>query len=243
MTEIKKQFDKVIAWSQPGISEPKTDKLFEKWKTAKAKIIKAFGGELIYEFPEKVSFDLEETSKWTRLENFISYVWSTGYADLGRFLEHQREGFFDNCVIEEHVVPNNKRTIITKNSKIVKAFKYFIENEKELNDLQSKASQIIQESKLEGTLCFSVHPLDYLSVSENAYNWRSCHALDGEYRAGNLSYMMDSSTIVCYLKGDKDTKLPNFPEDVIWNNKKWRVLLYLSNDWNTRYRLHPSYRN
>ena len=28
---------------------------------------------------------------------------------------------------------------------------------------------------------------DYLSLSENAFNWRSCHALDGEYRAGNLS--------------------------------------------------------
>jgi hypothetical protein len=43
--------------------------------------------------------------------------------------------------------------------------------------------------------------------------------------------MMDSSTIVCYLKGDKNVKLPHFPEDILWNNKKWRVLLYFSNDW------------
>jgi hypothetical protein len=73
--------------------------------------------------------------------------------------------------------------------------------------------------------------LDYLSSSENTYNWRSCHALDGEYRAGNLSYMLDKSTVICYLKGSDNVKLPLFPEDVPWNNKKWRVLFYVSDNW------------
>ena len=43
--------------------------------------------------------------------------------------------------------------------------------------------------------------------------------------------MTDSCTIMCYLKSDKDEKLPNFPEGVKWNSKKWRVLLYLSENW------------
>jgi hypothetical protein len=43
--------------------------------------------------------------------------------------------------------------------------------------------------------------------------------------------MMDNTTIVCYLKSKEDTILPHFPSTVPWNNKKWRVLLYLSNDW------------
>ena len=89
----------------------------------------------------------------------------------------------------------------------------------------------IQENKVTGTLCFSVHPLDFLSSSENNYNWRSCHALDGEYRAGNLSYMLDKSTIICYLKGAEKVKLPLFPEYIPWNNKKWRVLLHFSENW------------
>lgn len=73
--------------------------------------------------------------------------------------------------------------------------------------------------------------MDYLSSSENTYNWRSCHSLDGEYRAGNLSYMLDKSTVICYLKGNNDVKLPMFPEDVPWNNKKWRVLFHISDNW------------
>ena len=69
-----------------------------------------------------------------------------------------------------------------------------------------------------------------MSISESTLGWRSCHALDGEYRAGNLSYMRDEVTFICYLKSDKETKLPHFPESVPWNNKKWRVLLFLSDD-------------
>ena len=231
INEIKEQFDKVIAYSQSGIPEPKTDKLFDKWLDAKRDIIEMFGGKYIYEIPEKISFEITEQAKTERINGFINMLWEFGYDELGRFLDCQRKGFYTNQVVEEYILPDAKRTTITKGTKLVKAFKYFIKNPEVLNELQSKASLILQENKVEGRLCFSVHPLDYLSVSENTYNWRSCHALNGEYRAGNLSYMLDSSTIVCYLKGEDNVKLPNFPETVLWNSKKWRVLLYLSNDW------------
>ena len=84
---------------------------------------------------------------------------------------------------------------------------------------------------MSGDFCISIHPLDFLTSSVNTYNWRSCHALDGEYRAGNLSYMVDKSTIICYLKGANNAKLPMFPDDVPWNSKKWRVLIYVSDYW------------
>lgn len=229
--EIKEQFKKVIAYSQTGIDDPQVDELFEAWDTKKCDFYDMFGEKLIYEVPEKVCFELDEQTKSERLGSFITYMWASGYDDLGRFLEHQKDGFFKNVVVEEYQLYDDKKTVITKNSKLTKAFKHFIKNEKVLNDLQIKASRLIQENKIEGKLCFSIHPLDYLSISENGHNWRSCHALDGEYRAGNISYMMDSSTIVCYLKSDNDIVLPNFPEDVLWNSKKWRVLLYFSQDW------------
>lgn len=103
-------------------------------------------------------------------------------------------------------------------------------NKEHLIDIQNIASRIIQENKIEGHLCFSVHPLDFLSLSENQCNWRSCHALDGEYRGGDLSYMIDHSTFICYLKSSADCTPPNFP--IKWNNKKWRMLLFLSEDHN-----------
>ena len=76
-----------------------------------------------------------------------------------------------------------------------------------------------------------MHPLDFLSLSENNSNWRSCHALDGDYRAGNLNYMADDVTIVAYIKSSSgDEKLREFPKSVPWNNKKWRALLFINED-------------
>ena len=224
--KIKEDFDKVISYSQ-DIEFPKTDKLFELWKINKQYFFEAFGNKLIVEIDDKITFELSNEAKYDRIESFINYCYDRGYGALSDFLDQTKDGFFKNSVPIDYTYRDIK---ITKGTKIIKAFKYFIHESEDLNDIQSKASQIIQENKIEGKLCFSIHPLDYLSVSENDHNWRSCHALDGEYRAGNLSYMMDNSTIVCYLKSEKDTKLPHFPSDVPWNSKKWRVLLYLSGD-------------
>ena len=42
--------------------------------------------------------------------------------------------------------------------------------------------------------------------------------------------MGDAATVVCYLKGADDVLLPDFPSDVLWNNKKWRMLLFFNED-------------
>lgn len=226
---IKEQFDKVIKYSQ-CVPDPKTDQLFETWEKSKEYFYKLFGNKYIYELPDEVAFDLSKKAKAQRIKNFLEPLrYYYGQEALSDFIEDQEEGFFDNLIVKDY---NYKGKIITKGSKLVRAFKYFVANENLLTDLQNQASRIIQESKISGKLCLSIHPLDYLSISENNYNWRSCHSLDGEYRAGNISYLLDSATVVCYLKGADEVKLPNFPEDVLWNDKKWRVLLYFSNDKN-----------
>lgn len=233
---IKAQFDEVIHHSQDFV--PDTDELFERWYEAKRSFIEAFGGQLIIESPEKVTFELSQADKNVRLDEFISKVDNTfENGPLAMFLEDNREGFFRNEVVAGGTVRlwNGDTVDVPEGMKLLKAFKYFEEDEITLKDLQTSASMIIQEDKVSGTLCISVHPLDFLSSSENTYNWRSCHALDGEYRAGNFSYMMDSSTIMCYLKGPNDVKLPNFPNSVLWNSKKWRMLLFLSPSWDVMF--------
>ena len=137
---------------------------------------------------------------------------------------------FNQLMFENTVKDTSTRSDIPKGMKLIKAFKYFESNKMILEDMQNLASQYIQENKIKGTLCFSVHPLDFLSSSENTYNWRSCHALDGEYKAGNLSYMTDNTTFMVYLKGADNELLPNFPSSVKWNSKKWRMLIHSSWD-------------
>ena len=233
--KIQEQFELVIHYSQeipkvPGQRFVNTDSLFEEWLEAKRDFIEAFGGKLIVELPGKVTFELSQEEKIKRVKDFLTAV-DCNYEnpDLARFIDIQKEGFYENKVIEDFEYCGEK---IPKGMKVIKAFKFFEKNPKKLEDLQNAASMLIQEDKITGVLCLSVHPLDYISASENCHSWHSCHALDGDYRAGNLSYMVDKHTIMCYLRADNcDYILPDFPSEVPWNSKKWRVWIHLSDSW------------
>lgn len=222
--EIEQQVAEVIAHSQGlDIKDLNVKPIIDKWREAKKRFINTFGGE-IYEFPDKVTLTLTDKEKDILIDEFIDAILCRyENQELADFIEANRKTFFDNRVS----VPSGGAKV---GEKILRSFKYFVSDSIFLDRLQTEASMLIQQDRVTGTLCLSVHPLDYLSSSENTYNWRSCHALDGEYRAGNLAYMMDSCTIVCYVKGSDDKVLPRFPESVPWNSKKWRVLLFLSND-------------
>ena len=232
--KLRADFAEVIRYSQ-DIDEPKTEELLRRWHAAKGPLMKQFlHNRAMIETTEKVTFNLNENAKSERFGTFVEYVANLldsigGWEhSLIRFLQHiSSHEFYSNCLENDyHLTPSKK---IQKGIKIVKSFKYFIDDKKLLYDIQNKASVMIQENKVEGYLVFSVHPLDFLSSSENTFNWRSCHSLDGDYRTGNLSYMCDGSTMVCYLRSENDVKLPHFPETVPWNNKKWRMLLHFSN--------------
>ena len=225
---IKEQVARVVSYSQ-DIREPKVDQLLNSWYLAKSDFYELFGNKLIYEIgPIKV--ELTTLEKQDRFNDFIEKIENKyNYVGLVSFLKANEDNFFDN-IVQEPFNDENLEIYVPAGIKISKAFKFFIEDKEELDEVQTMMSMILQESKISGTLCLSIHPLDYLSSSENTYNWRSCHALDGDYRAGNLSYMLDSSTIVCYLRGEENVKLPRFPHTVPWNSKKWRMLLFVSND-------------
>lgn len=228
--DIQAQFNKVISHSQ-NIDTPHTDELFNTWYENKKYFIDKFGG-LIWESPEPVTFPLDIRDRETKIDNFVSNIVLYRYNNfaLARFINDEKEGFFDNVVPIEY--RTDEGTIIPKGMKLVRAFKYFEKDSERLDAIQTAASILIQENKIEGKFCISVHPLDFISCSENQYNWHSCHALDGEYRAGNLSYMLDKTTVMCYIKGNDDVILPNFPRSVPWNNKKWRMWLYLADEHN-----------
>lgn len=229
--EIYNQVSDVLEWSQNLDKSDGVEGLLNDWAKNKQRLYEdIFNNQLIYEYPTPITFTLDEKTKNHYLNDFIDVV--DGYYNnsaLADFVEAERDGFFENIV---HTPYKNNNTMIKSGSKLLKSFKYFESNKEVLDNIQTRASMLIQENKATGKLCFSIHPLDYLSVSENTYNWRSCHALDGEYRAGNLEYMTDPTTIVCYLKGADNIQLPMFPESVLWNSKKWRMLLFVNKNQN-----------
>lgn len=221
--DIKEQFSSIIKDSQ-RIPDPKLDSLFIKWEKSKAKFIERFGG-LIYEWPEEVEFVLDEKEKKSRVMEFACVVHDNfNNPDLANFIDANVDGFFDNKIT------SGDKYSVPKEMKLIRAFKFFEKDPARLRAIQDKASNYIQENKIKGTLCFSVHPLDFLTSSENSYNWRSCHSLDGEYRAGNLSYMVDETTFMVYLKGNSG-KYYTYG-GVEWNSKKWRMLVHVSENDN-----------
>lgn len=94
--QIQEQFNEVITYSQTGITAPKTDDLFQRWLEAKRDIIEAFGGKLIVEYPETVTFTLTEAEKQQRVEDFCQMVARMSSADLVNFIKTNSEGFFNN---------------------------------------------------------------------------------------------------------------------------------------------------
>lgn len=224
---IFNQVKNIIKFTE-GIKDPKVDIIKNEWQKNKMPFINMFKNQLIYTYPEKIVLEWDEKEKISALNEFIDmidYTWHN--KELASYLYCMKDDFYKNLSSKSF---SDDNVFIPKGTKIIKSFKFFEKNKNILEIIQSYASHLIQESKVEGYLSFSVHPLDYLSLSENTYNWRSCHALDGEYRAGNLSYMMDKSTIVCYLSNREEYILPNFPKEIKWNSKKWRMLLFLNSN-------------
>lgn len=89
-------------------------------------------------------------------------------------------------------------------------------------------SQILNTTNLKGTLCLSIHPLDYMTMSDNDSNWTSCMSWKngGEYRQGTVEMMNSDCIVVGYLESST-------PMDIFgakWNNKKYRSLYCVNKD-------------
>lgn len=204
-------------------------KLISDWESNKAHIIESslFDGALIKNLGIiKIRAPQEALFKQFLIE-MSDFLWENDMYNeefsIMKFFKENKDGFFDNVVKKDY---SDLDIFLNKGRKISKALKEFIPYKFILRQVQDLYSTYIQKQYITGELCLSVHPLDYLSSSETTLNWRSCHSLNGSYCGGNFSHMTDQGTIVCYIKTGKDIKLPRFPNNVLWNNKKWRMLVH-----------------
>ena len=132
--------------------------------------------------------------------------------------------------------------------KIIKYFKDDWEFE-EFEEFRIAHSMILNDKNVVGKLCFSIHPLDFMTMSDNSLNWSSCmNWIDrGCYHVGTIEMMNSNNVICCYLHNEKDpfyfhrkmVRGKNTKEErkkygsdpaYVWNNKRWRVLGYATKD-------------
>ena len=102
-------------------------------------------------------------------------------------------------------------------------------------------SQILNQKKLKGHMCLSIHPLDYMTMSDNECDWNSCMSWNdyGCYRQGTVEMMNSSSVVVAYLTAAEPMRMPGGGE---WSNKKWRQLFIVDSNILANVKAYP-YRN
>lgn len=117
-----------------------------------------------------------------------------------------------------------------KISKFLKKVSSLIGLEKEYEAFRIAHSQLLNDRKIAGTLCLSIHPLDYITMSDNDCGWNSCMAWEkrnnygiGEYRRGTIEMLNSPYVLVAYLESATPMKRYNFN----WANKKWRELFII----------------
>ena len=142
---------------------------------------------------------------------------------------------------------NSKMIKIQSNTKYIKAlsrlldyisesetFKEFEKNyDTPMRDLfekfRIKHSMVLNDKVLKGNLCISIHPMDFITMSDNNSKWSSCMSWkeEGCYRVGTIEMMNSNNVVCCYLES---TEPYIFNDNYTWNNKKWRQLCYVTKD-------------
>ena len=98
----------------------------------------------------------------------------------------------------------------------------------EFEQFRLEHSRILNQKKLTGTMCLSIHPLDYMTMSDNDCDWSSCMSWkeSGCYRQGTVEMMNSRTAVVAYMKSSSDMIIGHDT----WNSKKWRSLFVIDSN-------------
>lgn len=130
-----------------------------------------------------------------------------------------------NCTIK-----NGMKTLRTI-QKVLKATRYPHMNL--FQQWSNTVNRISCTEEFKSKLTISIHPIDFISMSDNNCNWRSCMswANTGCYRSGTLEMMNSNIAVVAYLEAANPFTL-SLDEDHKYNipNKRWRSLFFIHKD-------------
>lgn len=113
-------------------------------------------------------------------------------------------------------------------------------------DFRIRHSQALNQKKLKGRLTLSIHPLDYMTMSDNECDWSSCMSWkeDGCYRQGTVEMMNSPMVLVAYLESANNPMAIPLSDGKVeyWNSKKWRELFIVNDNIICEVKSYP-YRN
>lgn len=203
----------------------------------------------IEEFNRVVSYPLDEAldgadNKFAGLDNSAGNVWLMRYGL--RYLmsdECLASNIYDGENFECYV-PNADPIKIQKGCKTSKAIGKIAKafNLETYEAFRIALSMETNQKNIKGTMCLSIHPLDYATMSDNEEGWQSCMSWkeEGCYRMGTVEMMNSPMVVVAYIaSNDNETYIDN---NHYWNSKKWRQLFIVNDHMIGNVKAYP-YRN
>lgn len=238
------------------LPKDKMEYLLRFWAENKAKFSAAFGDKLILKKPVVYEMDEDElVYSFNELGYLNNYFIVENYLvaldekfqkqpelkeKLAQLIVNARDLALnsysgDTFSIPKEFTKNGKELKINKGCKVIKIFKKILNAldiaEADYEDLRLAHARILNQKRLVGNLCISIHPLDFVTMSDNTLGWDTCTSWTtedpGEYRLGTFEMMNSPCVIIAYFE------LPECPYEIgayKWNNKHWRQLFIVTED-------------
>lgn len=111
---------------------------------------------------------------------------------------------------------------------VVKIGKYLGIEDDIIEDWRKKHSLLLNQKTVKGILHLSIHPLDYMTMSEGTFTSCMSWSETGQYRSGTIEMMNSPSILVAYITSKKE-KLRFDGEE--WNCKIWRSLVFCNTEY------------
>lgn len=241
----------------PNVS---VEHLLRYWDTNKQKLFHAFGDKFI--LSKEIEFAQDHDELCNRMSTLVAESRTSGgfmqeyYERFVFGMDYRDSRRFSSLICDENLVtnrfdgdtftidlPNGKKLTINEGCKVTRALGK-IANAFNMNGFERfriDHSMAINHKITKGNLCISIHPLDFITMSDNECDWSSCMSWqeDGCYRRGTVEMMNSPIVAVAYLTSESDMYMPG---GYRWNSKKWRELYVIDRDIITNILSYP-YRN
>ena len=223
--------------------------LLSRWNYEKnIYLYKLLGEELIYTKEvslqaseheiDNMMFHIRNTSKF--YSKVCDYISKTYFDDSVWDIYDDISELFNTDILTSNRAPkefdfsiNDTVINVKKGMKLMKIFKKMarcLNADDDFEEFRLEHSRALNHKGFDGKLCLSIHPLDYMTMSDNENDWHSCMSWrhNGDYRQGTVEMMNSSCVIVAYLvSAENEMTIGNYK----WNSKKWRKLFIVDRDF------------
>lgn len=225
---------------------PQIERSLSAWNKNKRTLLRAFGGQLRYSIPieiEKDEFAVRQNINKVNNRNLFN-------AELADFLQEQHNiptwkrlyvkkmflsgNIFKGCI---QTLPEEGLELFGRKfkngTKTIKAIGQIVKlsgypHLDQFEQWRNQMSNITSTKKIKTNLVISIHPLDFLSLSDNNCSWHSCYSLlrNNMHKEATISHMNSNCAAVAYLESSTPFEVDGFRIP----NKSYRQLIYIHKD-------------